>query len=100
VWALREKDARPWSGQTFDWPGYDPWAFQINEKGEMHLHPQIIDPTKQKVLEWLEEGGEISEERMGCPGRAAFPLIHKRVMLASQESLFPYVEKIASLPMH
>lgn len=100
VWALRDKDPRPWSGRALDWPGYDPWAFRINEQGEMHLHPQIIESTRQKVQEWLaEEGNEISEERTGCPGRAAFPLIHKRVMLAAKDSLFPYADKITFLPM-
>ncbi|UPA22304.1 hypothetical protein K8942_04610 [Candidatus Peribacteria bacterium] len=93
-------DSEPaFSEDNFDWPAYDPWAFRLNGNMEMHLHERIIEPTRERLLGLIASGdSKVTGERTGCPVRLAFPFVHKRIMLAAEKVIFPYAEKILSLP--
>lgn len=97
-WALRQKNTH--SKPPMDWPGFDPWAFTLDEGMHMQLHPRIVEPTRAKILDSIENDEiVIDEERVGCPGRPIFSMLHRRVMAAASKGLFPYAEKVLSLPM-
>ncbi len=97
-WALRQKNT--YSKPPMDWPGFDPWAFTLDKSMHMQLHPRIIGPARAKILESIKNDEIIIDEvRIGCPGRPIFGMLHSRVMAAASKVLFPYAEKVLSLPM-
>lgn len=100
---MKDKNAAPVprdavDADVFDWPAYDSKAFRINED-TLALHPRIIRPTRKKLARLIRTNQiESDGERTGCPAFSTFETIHKRTMLVAQEAIFPYAEKILSLP--
>lgn len=103
-YAMKHKNTKPTpppvTGLTnFNFPGYDVRALRLNEKLEICLHPRIIKSTQKRVRQRIEQGlARVTGDRHGCPGRPLFSLIHKRIMSAAPEVIFPHAEKILSLP--
>lgn len=95
------KPAKKIKGATnFDWPGYNTKALQLNKRMEMTLHPDIIEPTRQHLIQLVQDGKiRITDDRGGCPDRPLFSMIHKRIMSVAPDILFPHAKHILSLPM-
>lgn len=102
IWAMRHKDAKPQDQSNpydpFDWPAYDPWAFRLNAEGKIGLHQRIIEPTRNELMNCIGDGIKVTNDRQGCAARAAFPPVHKRVMLAVKDGILPFADHILSLP--
>ncbi len=87
----------PEEEQEFGWPAYNPRSFRLVD-GQIHLHPDIMDPMRRQIREEIRTGELISmEQRTGCPGRQIVPHITRWCTSSLERVFVPHMERLVQL---
>lgn len=79
------------------WPAYRQEHFRL-EGTSMEMHPNIIEPCRQRIRECIENGElKVDEPRVGCPAFQIIPVIHKWCLAGSEKVMIPHTEKLMTL---